>query len=220
MAAAADLSEAIAATSITKRYGATTALDGAEIHVQRGRVHALLGENGAGKSTIVKLLSGLVQPDAGEIRIFGERAVIANPRAAHRLGIQTAFQELTLIPDLTVVQNLLLPYEPMTATGQLKHRQAERQARALLSRFGLDDLDPQAEIRDLDLPLRQKIEIVKAVGRAPQILLLDEPTSTLSSEDVDWLGGVIARLKEEGVTILFISHRMPEVRMFCDSLSV
>src|SRR6185312_3466073 len=94
MPADADLSEAISATSITKRYGATTALDGAAIHVRRGRVHALLGENGAGKSTIVKLLSGLVQPDAGEIRIFDKHAVIASPRTAHRLGIQTAFQEL------------------------------------------------------------------------------------------------------------------------------
>ncbi len=216
----AGLSEAISATAISKRYGATVALDRAEINVSRGHVHALLGENGAGKSTIVKLLSGLVQPDEGELRIFGQRVSITNPRAAHRLGIQTAFQELTLIPDLTVSQNLLLPYEPSTATGLLKRRQAEQQVREILTQFGLGEIDPRAEIRELDLPLRQKIEIVKAVGRNPRILLLDEPTSTLSGDDVEWLGALIAALKRQGVTILFISHRIPEVRTFCDSLSV
>jgi ribose transport system ATP-binding protein len=219
MAPEVDQSEAISATAITKRYGATVALDEAELRVRRGQVHALLGENGAGKSTIVKLLSGLVQPDEGEFRVFGRRVSIGNPRAAHRLGIQTAFQELTLIPDLTVEQNLLLPYEPATA-GLLRRRHAERQVRELLAKHHLDDIDPRAEIRDLDLPLRQKIEIVKAVGRNPRILLLDEPTSTLSGDDVKWLGALIAELKQQGVTILFISHRMPEVRMFCDSLSV
>jgi ribose transport system ATP-binding protein len=216
----ADLFEAISATAISKRYGATVALDHAEIRVGRGQVHALLGENGAGKSTIVKLLSGLVQPDQGELRVFGNRVVISNPRAAHRLGIQTAFQELTLIPDLTVGQNLLLPYEPANATGLLKRRQAEQQAQEILVRFGLADIDSRKEIRELDLPLRQKIEIAKAVGRNPRILLLDEPTSTLSGEDVDWLGELIASIKQQGVTVLFISHRIPEVRMFCDSLSV
>src|SRR5579872_7200222 len=107
MAPEAEPADAITATEISKRYGATVALDRAEMHVPRGRVHALLGENGAGKSTIVKLLSGLVQPDAGELRIFGKPVAIPNPRAAHNLGIQSAFQELTLIPDLTVSQNLL-----------------------------------------------------------------------------------------------------------------
>ncbi len=220
MAPEADLSEAISAVAISKRYGATVALDHAEIRVRGGQVHALLGENGAGKTTIVKLLSGLVQPDEGELRVFGRRVSIANPRAAHRLGIQTAFQELTLIPDLTVSQNLLLPYEPAAATGLIKRRQAVQQVQEILALFHLDDVDPRAEVRDLDLPLRQKIEIVKAVGRAPRILLLDEPTSTLSGDDVDWLGGLIAALKQRGVTILFISHRIPEVHMFCDGLSV
>jgi ribose transport system ATP-binding protein len=220
MAPEAVLPEAIAAQAISKRYGATIALDRAEIRIQQGEVHALLGENGAGKSTIVKLLSGLVQPDEGELRIFGSRVTIANPRVAHRLGIQTAFQELTLIPDLTVSQNLLLPYEPATTTGFLKRRAAERQVQETLTKFGLSGIDPRAEIRNLDLPLRQKIEIIKAIGRNPKILLLDEPTSTLSGDDVEWLGELIATLKRHDVTVLFISHRLPEVRMFCDSLSV
>ncbi len=211
---------AIAVSGITKRFGATVALDNASCEVARGEVHALLGENGAGKSTLVKLLSGLLQPDSGEIRLFGEPVTLTHPRQCHALGIQTAFQEMTLIKDLTVTQNMLLPYEPTGLAGQISRRRAQRVVAETLAALGLSDIDPTAEVRDLDLPVRQKIEIAKAVCRKPRILLLDEPTSALSGADVTWLGGQIARLKAQGVTIVFISHRLPEVRMFCDSLTI
>ncbi|QEX24184.1 ABC transporter [Hypericibacter adhaerens] len=211
---------AIAIRNARKAFGATVALDDASFEVAPGTVHALLGENGAGKSTMVKMLSGLLKPDAGEIRVFGQDCRLASPRDAHRLGLQTAFQEMTQVRDLTVAQNMLLPYEPMGWWGTVRRRVAEQTVKSHLESLGLGAIDPRDEVRDLDLPLRQKIEIARAVLRRPRILLLDEPTSTLSGRDIDWLGDLIARLKAEGTTIVFISHRMPEVRRFCDSLTV
>jgi ribose transport system ATP-binding protein len=210
---------ALRVEKVAKAYGATVALAGASLAVRAGEVHALLGENGAGKSTMVKLLSGLVQLDNGSIQLASVEVRLRRPADAHRLGIQTAFQEMTLVRALTVAQNMLLPHAP-TIMGQLRGRLGERQVAAHLARLGLENIDPRAEIRDLDLPQRQKIEIARAVFRCPRLLLLDEPTSTLSGRDIDWLGELIAGLRRDGVTVVFISHRLPEVRQFCDRLTV
>jgi ribose transport system ATP-binding protein len=218
--ASEDGTAALELVGITKRYGATVGLDGASFRVRPGDVHALLGENGAGKSTVVKLLNGLLRPDAGEIRVGGTATAIHSPREAHRLGIQTAFQEISLLPNLSVSQNLLLPYEPVSAMGRLRLREAARRTQAILLGLGLDGIDAEAEVGDLDLPERQKLEIARAASYEPRILLLDEPTSALSGRDLEWLFGLIRRLRKAGTTILFISHRMPEVRAICDSLSV
>ncbi|MCB8883865.1 sugar ABC transporter ATP-binding protein [Acidisoma cellulosilytica] len=211
---------AIAVSQIRKAYGPTVALSDASFAAATGTVHALLGENGAGKSTMVKMLSGLVQPDQGQIAIFGQDVHFASPRDAHRAGLATAFQELTQVPDLTVWENMLLPYQPIGMTGLLKRRQGQAQVAAHLESLGLGQVSPRAEIRRFDLAVRQKIEIARALMRKPRILLLDEPTSALSGDDIDWLGDIIARLKAAGTTILFISHRMPEVRAFCDDLTI
>jgi ribose transport system ATP-binding protein len=211
---------AISARDIRKSYGATVALDGASFAVAPGTVHALLGENGAGKSTLVKILSGLVQPDSGTIELFGTACRIDSPRAAQRLGLQAAFQEMTQIRDLTVAQNMLLPDEPVARWGGVRRREAEQRVAAHLDRLHLGDIDPRAEIRDLDLPVRQKLEIARAVFRNPRVLVLDEPTSTLSGRDIDWLGHIIADTKASGASVIFISHRMPEVNAFCESLTV
>lgn len=210
----------IRVADVTRRFGATVALNKAALEVTSGHVHALLGENGAGKSTMVKLLSGLLRPDSGTIEVFGKTASITSPRRAHELGIQTAFQEMTLLPDLTVTQNMLLPYEPVTVSGQLRPRRAAAAVAEQLRALGMDDVDPRSEVRDLELPVRQKLEIAKAISRRPRILLLDEPTSSLTGANVDWLGRIIGRLAGDGVTIIFITHRMQEVRRFCHSLSV
>ena len=215
-----DASLAIDLSNVTKRFGATVALDGASFRVRRGTVHALLGENGAGKSTTVKLLSGLMQPDAGSIRVMGNDVTMRGPKDAHRAGVQTAFQEMTLVRDLTVAQNLLMSYEPTGFLGRIKSREAMRQATEWLEKLELSDVRPGAYIRDLSLPVRQKIEIAKAITRDPRVLLLDEPTSALSGADVAWLARRIDALKTNGVTFVFISHRMQEVREFCDSLTV
>jgi ribose transport system ATP-binding protein len=211
---------AIAVEKVRKTYGATVALDAMSFSVRAGTVHALLGENGAGKSTTVKMLSGLVQPDAGRLRIFGEECRLLTPRQAQARGIQTAFQEMTQIRDLTVAENMLLLYEPVSALGRLRKREGLQLVDAHLASLGLEDIDPRRGMADLTLSDRQKVEIARAVFRQPRILLLDEPTSTLSGRDIDWLGDVIDRVKAQGTTIIFISHRMPEVRRFCENLTV
>lgn len=213
-------SPAIELIGLTKRYDATIALNDVSLQVASGSVHALLGENGAGKSTAVKILSGLVRPDSGKIRVLSQQVDFRAPLDSHRAGIQTAFQEMTLIPDLDVAQNMLLPYEPVSWAGQIKARQSYEIAAANLERLNVHSIDPRTLARDLDLSRRQKIEIAKAVSRQPKILLLDEPTSALSSDDVEWLSELIAQLRQSGITIIFITHRMREVRAFCDRLSV
>ena len=211
---------AISLSKVRKSFAATLAVDDVSFDVAPGKVHALLGENGAGKSTIVKLLSGLILPDAGLFRIFGKEIRLTSPRVAHRRGIQTAFQELTLIKDLTVLDNMLLPYGPTRLFGIIRRRDAEDMVRQHFAEIELDGIDLRREIRDLDLALQQKIEIARAVFRQPRILLLDEPTSTLSGPDVEWLGRIIARVRSRGITTIFISHRLREVRAFCDSLTI
>jgi len=211
---------AIEMIDIRKAFGQTVALEKVSTRIKSGSVHAFLGENGAGKSTTVKMLSGLLQPDLGQLMVFNKQVELESPQMAHELGIQTAFQEMTQIPDLTVAQNLLIPYEPKNRFGLLNRKKAIIEAEAILSSLQLHDINPNLIVGDLDLAVRQKIEIARAVSRNPKILLLDEPTSALSGKDMEWLGGIIRRLKDQGTTIIFISHRMLEVRDYCDRISV
>jgi ribose transport system ATP-binding protein len=213
---------ALQVENVSKRFGATQALDGVHFTVARGEVHALLGENGAGKSTLVKVLSGLVVPDAGSISVFGEPVHIARQgaRAAQSLGIRTAFQEISLVPDLTIADNLLLPDAPRRFGFMVDRRAANRRVKGILNRLELHDIDPRTDVADCPLPIRQKLEIARAIGREPKVLLLDEPTSALSSRDVEWFARRIEALRDQGVTIVFITHRMQEVRRFCDGLTI
>jgi len=211
---------AIEMIEVRKAFGQTVALEKVSTRIRSGSVHAFLGENGAGKSTTVKMLSGLLKPDNGQLMVFNKEVELENPQMAHELGIQTAFQEMTQIPDLTVAQNLLIPYEPKNRFGLLDKKAALKQAQEILTSLDLHDINPKSIVGELDLAVRQKIEIARAVSRNPKILLLDEPTSALSGKDMEWLGGIIRRLKEEGTTIIFISHRMLEVREYCDRISV
>jgi ribose transport system ATP-binding protein len=211
---------AVSVDRVRKIYGATVAVDEVSFSIARGSVHALLGENGAGKSTIVKLLSGLAQPNSGGLRVFGEDARFASPRDAQALGIQTAFQEMTLVDSLTVLDNMLLPDGPAGFSGMIRRREARARVAAHFESLGMSDIHLDDEIGDLDLAIQQKIEIARAIFREPRILLLDEPTSTLSGRDVDWLSQIIADQRGKGVTTLFISHRLREVRVFCDTMTV
>ena len=215
-----DATTAFAVRGVRKAFGPTVAVDDVSFDVAAGTVHALLGENGAGKSTIVKLLSGLMAPDAGSFGVFGQAAALDSPRTAHRLGIQTAFQEMTLVRDLTVLDAMLMPYAPAGPTRLLRRRAAARDLARHLAELGLEHIDLSDEVRDLDLAQKQKIEIARAIYRRPRILLLDEPTSTLSGRDVDWLGDIIAAEKARGTTVVFISHRLREVRDFCETLTI
>src|ERR1700677_76112 len=211
---------AIAVEHVRKVYGATVAVDDVSFNISRGSVHALLGENGAGKSTVVKLLSGLVLPDSGRFTVFGREARLASPRASHARGIQTAFQEMTLVDDLTVLDNMLLPYGPVGPFGTIRRRKAHDMVSRHLASLSMGDIPLDEEMGKLDLAIQQKIEIARAIFREPHILLLDEPTSTLSGRDVDWLGDIIAAQRRKGVTTVFISHRLREVRAFCDTMTV
>ena len=211
---------AIAVSGIRKAYGPTVALDNVAVEVGKGTVHAILGENGAGKSTIVKLLSGLISPDAGSISIFGEKVSLRSPLAAHKQGVQTAFQEMTLLRNMTVLDNMLIPSAPTSPFGMVKRAQARRAVTQHFDDLGLFGVDLDDEVGDLDLAVRQKIEIARAVFRKPRVLLLDEPTSALSGPDVDWMGEIIQSQKALGTTVIFISHRLREVRDYCDELTI
>ncbi|WP_343079426.1 sugar ABC transporter ATP-binding protein [Ostreiculturibacter nitratireducens] len=211
---------AFSVQGVRKAFGATVAVDDVSFSVERGRVHALLGENGAGKSTLVKLLSGLTSPDAGTFHVFGERTNLTSPRKAHSLGIQTAFQEMTLVGDLTVLDAMLMPYAPVGISGMIRRKAAAREVAEHFAALGIGDIDLTDDVRDLDLTQRQKIEIARALFRKPRILLLDEPTSTLSGRDVDWLGDLIEAERNKGTTVVFISHRLREVRDFCETLTI
>jgi ribose transport system ATP-binding protein len=212
--------EALRMVEVTKAYEATLALDKASLSVRSGEVHGLLGENGAGKSTTIKLLSGLIRPDSGSVRIFNQEALLRNPKQAHKLGVQTVFQEISLVRDLTVLENLLLPRAPIFATGQINRRLGRRLVAEHFARIGLHGIEIAEVVRNLDLSQRQKVEIARALFRKPRILLLDEPTSALSGRDIDWLHGIVSNCKAEGITVIFISHRIGEVRFFCDRLTV
>lgn len=213
------IAPAIEICNFTKAYGPTVANKNVSFSVKSGSVHALLGENGAGKSTTMKLLSGLVQPDAGGIKIDGISVKLKNPRDAHRNGIQTAFQELTLIPDLTVLDNMMVPAGPINIISILQRTKAAQAVSSHFSQLGLE-VDLTSLASELDLATKQKIEISRALYKKPKILLLDEPTSSLSGDDVEWLGHIISDCKAQGITVIFITHRMQEVRSFCDTMTI
>jgi ribose transport system ATP-binding protein len=211
---------AIIIEGLSKRFGATQALDGVGFTVGQGEVRGLIGENGAGKSTLLKILSGLLHPERGTMSVFGRSYRPRTPQDAHAFGVQTAFQELTLADDLTVTQNLLLPYEPRSRLGLVDRRHSRQEAQRIFSSVGIEDIDVDREVRGLSLSDRQRIEIVRSIARKPRILLLDEATSALSRKDVEWLYALVRRLCQEGVVVIFISHRIPEIRHLCNSITI
>jgi ribose transport system ATP-binding protein len=204
---------------ISKHYGGVRALDGARLACARGRIHAVLGENGAGKSTLIKCLSGVVRPDAGTIELDGVAVDLRRPTDAHRLGIVPVFQELSLLPDLTVADNISI-VDPPRRFGLIDGRAQRRRAEAALARLGVTDIHPLALVRDLPLSRRQIVEIAKALARQPRLLILDEATSALTAADVASVFGVLRALRDQGLAIVFISHRMHEIDELADDCSV
>jgi ribose transport system ATP-binding protein len=211
---------ALVVRDMVKRYGATVALDGVGFEIAEGSAHALIGENGAGKSTLVKIVNGVVRPDRGGLELFGERAQIANPARAAELGIGTAFQELSLVPGLTVAQNLLLGAEPRAAGPLVRGGDLRARAQAMLEDAGVQGVAPDWRVEDLTLPERQMVEITKALRHEPRLLFLDESTSALGGDAMDWFRDLLKRLRERGTTLVFITHRLGEVRDFADRITV
>ena len=192
---------------ITKRFPGVLANDRIDLTLRRGEVHCLLGENGAGKSTLIGILSGLIRPDAGQIRHRGRRDVeISSPRVALELGIGTVYQHSALIPALTVLENLMLGTGE--ACGSTRRGRAQRLARA--RGCSVVDVDPDAKAVDLALGHQQQVEIIKALWRGSRVLILDEPTSMLTPQGVAELSKVLARLKEQGQAVIFITHKLHE----------
>jgi ribose transport system ATP-binding protein len=209
----------LALSGISKRYAGVRALEGVDLACERGKIHAVLGENGAGKSTLIKIIAGVVQPDSGSMRLAGHDVSFASPSAANAAGVVCIFQELSLLPDLSVADNISIA-SPPRRFGLIDAKAQRRRAEALLAEIGCEDVNPLMRVRDLPLSRRQMVEIAKALGQRPQLLMLDEATSALTSADVEKVYAMLARLKSEGVAILYISHRMHEVEALADRASV
>ncbi len=204
---------------ISKRYGGVRALEQAGLEVRGGQVHAILGENGAGKSTLIKVMAGVVAPDGGRMLLEGREVAFAEPAAAIRAGIACIFQELSLIPDLSVADNVVID-SPPRRFGMIDHRAQRRLAEEALARAGGEDIHPLAPVKDLPLSRRQMVEIAKALARKPRILILDEATSALTAADVAKIFAVLKRLRAEGLALLYISHRMQEIAEIADVCTV
>jgi ribose transport system ATP-binding protein len=204
---------------ISKAFGGIRALDNVDLTVAHGEIHALLGENGAGKSTILKILRGVIPFDSGTIEIEGQQFPELSAETARRAGVAMIFQEMSLIPTLTVGQNIFLNHEPRSALRLIDDREGERQARSLFAMLGVD-VDAEAMVGDLGTGQRQLTEIVKAVSQRARILILDEPTSALTGGEVERLFSFLRRLKADGVAIIYVSHRMDEIMRVADRATI
>ncbi len=210
----------LAMDNISKSYGGVHALTDVEFACRRGSIHAVLGENGAGKSTLIKIISGVVQPDTGTMHLNGKPVKFMTPLEANAAGIVCIFQELSLMPDLSVADNITITDPPRNAIGLIDSRAQRRIAEELLARVGCEDIDPRERVRNLALSRRQMVEIAKALGRQPQLLILDEATSALTSSDVEKVYSILHSLRDEGLALLYISHRMHEIEALADTCSV
>jgi ribose transport system ATP-binding protein len=204
---------------IGKRFGATIALDGVDLRVAAGEVLALVGENGAGKSTLMKVLSGAHPPDRGAMRLDGQPYAPADPLAARKAGVAMIYQELSLAPHLTVAENILLGMEPHTA-GWIHGRRVRARAEEAIRHFGHPEIQPDRKVADLSVAAQQLVEIARALAVGCRVLVLDEPTSSLTQRDVEQLFALIRKLRAQGLAIVYISHFLEEVKQVADRVTV
>ncbi|MFK0382373.1 ABC transporter ATP-binding protein [Agrobacterium sp. NPDC090273] len=199
---------------LTKLFGTFAACNGIDLDIAPGEIHALLGENGAGKSTLVKMLFGVLAPTSGDILWQGSPVSIGSPSEARKLGVGMVFQHFSLFEALTVAENIALSLDPKVSLKEIA-----KEAEALSKAYGLP-LDPNAHVADLSVGERQRIEIVRALLQNPKLIILDEPTSVLTPQEADKLFETLAKLKAEGRSVLYISHRLEEVQRICDRATV
>ncbi|MFI4996261.1 MAG: ABC transporter ATP-binding protein, partial [Hyphomicrobiales bacterium] len=201
-------------SGITKRFGDVLANDTVSLGAREGEIKALIGENGAGKSTLVKIIYGVLEADAGEMRFEGAPVRIANPRAARRLGIGMVFQHFSLFEPMTVLENIAIGMDQA-----LDRRALEREVRAILDAYALP-LDIHRYVDTLSVGERQRIEIVRCLLQKPKLLIMDEPTSVLTPQEADQLFGTLRQLASEGCTVLYISHKLNEIKALCESATI
>ncbi len=211
--------EAVRMTGISKTFGGVRALDHVDFSVRYGEIHALLGENGAGKSTLLKILRGVLPADSGSIEIGGERLREYNADTVRRAGVAMIFQEMSLIPTLSVAQNIFLNREPHGRLGFVDDKRTVRETRKLLIEFGVD-IDPETPLAELGAGQRQLTEIVKALSQRSRVVILDEPTSALSTSEVDHLFEFLRRLRSDRVAVIYVSHRMDEIMRIADRATI
>jgi ABC-type uncharacterized transport system ATPase subunit len=204
---------------LTKRFGSFTANDHIDLTIEPGEIHCLLGENGAGKSTLMNMLYGLLDPSGGEILIDGEPVRFASPGDAMAAGIGMVHQHFMLVPVFTVAENVMLGREQTRGLGLLNRRAASRAVRELSDRYKLA-VDPEALIEDLPVGVQQRVEIIKALSNEAEVLILDEPTAVLTPQEIDELMEIMRALKARGTSIIFITHKLREVKAIGDKISV
>lgn len=204
---------------ITKRFGQLAAVDDVSLTVEDGEIHGLLGENGAGKTTLMNVLFGMLRPDHGEIRIGGEPVRITNPGDAVRSGIGMVHQHFMLVPVFSVAENVVLGFEPTRGRIFYDRRKAAANIRRLSAKYGLE-VNPEAVVEDIPVGVQQRVEILKALERDAQVLILDEPTSVLTPQETEALFRIMRSLAASGRSILFISHKLKEVLEIADRVTV
>ncbi|MFF1609024.1 sugar ABC transporter ATP-binding protein [Amycolatopsis sp. NPDC058278] len=204
---------------VTKRFPGTLALDDVSFALRPGEVHALVGENGAGKSTLIKVLTGVYRPDEGEVRHLGEPVTFKRPIDAQRAGISTIYQEVNLVPLMSIAGNVFLGREPRTKTGLVDWSRMYADSRELLKGYGIDD-DVKRPLHTLGVGAQQMVALARAVSTDAKVVIMDEPTSSLEPREVETLFEVLNRLHAEGIAIVYVSHRMDELYRVCDSVTV
>lgn len=205
---------------ITKQFPGVKALDRMNFQLKRGEIHALLGENGAGKSTLMKVLSGIYQPDEGQILLNGQSVHFANTIAAEKAGISIVHQELAVFNTSSVAENIFTTNPPKTKIGTIDYQTMYRNVRQLLDKYGFQDINEKRTMRALSVGRQQIVEILRAVKKNAKLLILDEPTSALTEKETEVLMQIIRTLKGQGVSIVYISHRLEEVFQICDSATI
>src|SRR5689334_1930544 len=196
---------------VSKSFVGVRVLNNVDFDVRPGEVHALLGENGAGKSTLIKIIAGVHAPDEGEIRINGEAVKFTNPGQAVKAGIAIVYQELLLFPELTVAENIFLNHAPRKSWGGLDWGEIRQKSRTLLDDLDSHHLDVDTKVGALSVANRQRVEIAKALSQNARVVIMDEPTASLAEADVQQLMTIIRRLRERGVGIIYVSHKLPEI---------
>ena len=209
----------VALREVSKSYGSIRALSGVSLELRTGEVHCVAGENGAGKSTLIKILTGAIRRDAGSYRLDGQPVGDLTPSGARGAGVGVVYQELSLLPDLSVGENLLMGRLP-ARRWITRPRELRRLARAMLDRVGLADLDPETLVRDTSLGVRQLVEIAKVLGEQPRVIIFDEPTTALSAEETKALLARIRRLRDDGHAIMYVSHHLEEMFEIGDRITV